>query len=1030
VNFVEKYWENPEMLHVNTLPQTAYLIPYQTKQAANTMKRECSPYFTLLNGNWKYRYYENVSEIQEHFYGQEYDVTGWDSMPVPGMWQTNGYDHAEYITSPYPFLFDPPYVPGINPAGLYVHAFSFSPKENKEYQLTFEGVDSCFYLWVNGQFCGYSQGPHLHSTFDVTEYLHEGANRLAVAVLKWCDGSYLDDQDKIRMSGIFRDVYILERAKCHINDLYVKPLLSENFKSGLIQCGIEFTDPKEFFTVCLQAPDGVILDEQEAEAAQQCNITFSIPQPLLWSAEQPHLYTLTFTVGDELIQQRIGFRRIEIKNGIVYYNGSKIKFKGVNRHDSHPTLGYVTPPAHIRQDLLLMKQYNINTIRTSHYPNDPRFYEMCDELGFYIVEEADMESHGCAYVGDFDYIAKMPAYRQAILDRATHMVERDKNHSCIFMWSLGNESGWGDNLLAAAQYVKKRDPHRLVHMESHFTLHDLKERDYFSEAHDVIDVYGRMYPTFSFLHEFLEYKEEDRPLFLCEYTHAMGNSCGDLFDYWELIYREDRLCGGCIWEWSDHAIVMHAEDSTPYYGYGGDFGQLFHYGNICADGLTSPDRVPHSSLLEAKNVYAPVSILPVDLQAGKVNIDNRYEFCDLSHTVLRWSVEIDGEEVQKGNIEPHTAPRSSEKLYLPYNLTNMTGEGYVNVRLCLKEDASWAKAGHILYQWQGKLPVAAKKIALPHCGTGLTIQHNDPLLKIEGAGFAYTFHASLGAPVSILYNGTEYLDGPMKLNIWRAPLDNDRIIRKKWEDIGSANYPFVQTKIYDITHTQNTDGSISLRVPFALGGMGQMPLLKGNMLYTVYGNGAMTIAQKVTMRPEISVWLPRYGLQWRLKKDFSSVEYFGYGPQESYIDKHHSARMGHFSKDADENMAYLKPQESGSAFHTRWASLKDNQSKGLLFAGEGFSFNASVYTPESLTNAMHPHELCREDAVIVHTDYFMSGVGSASCGPELAKKYRLEPLDFGFAIGLMPLEAWEENLFDMAAALRQAGKTDLENGTW
>ncbi len=1005
-----RYWDDPAVFRANEKPAKSYIIPYGTEHAALNCKREESAFFTLLNGNWNFKYYESVADVTDHFYEDSYDIHGWGIIPVPGNWQTNGYDTAQYLTSPYPFIFDPPYVPEKNPAGLYVYDFNFIPKENKEYDISFEGADSCLYLWINGKFIGYGQSSHNVSTFDITNSLRHGKNRLAAAVLKWCDGSYLEDQDKIRMSGIFRDVYILERDKQHIFDIFMHPVLEDGYNKGSLDCDIMLADKVDtILNVSFYDPDGREISKKEIEAIEKTIVHFDVENPLLWSSEYPWLYTVVFNCGSEYICKKIGFREVKIKDGLLLYNNRPIKFKGVNRHDTHPQNGYVVSTEHMKHDLLMMKRNNINTIRTSHYPNDPRFYEMCDELGFYVVDEADMESHGCTYIGDFDYISKCPEYKDAILDRIVRMVEHDKNFTCIFMWSLGNESGWGENLANAARYIRNRDKSRLIHMESHFTQHH-EDVDHLENMKDLLDVYGKMYPSIKWLDDFLNNQNEKRPLFICEYSHAMGNSCGDLNDYWELFYKHDRLCGGCIWEWAEHAIYMKDKDGTPFYGYGGDFGEYVHFGNLCADGLVSPEREPRSSLMEAKNVYAPVNIIEVNLEIGQIIIENRYEFTTLYGLVLKWSVEENGKLVLNGMIENlSTAPGISECITIPYNIKEFKGEVYLNISMTTKSAAPWAESGHSIYTWQGKLPAQQNKVNLPVDIQQLKIVECGSRLEIIGERlktceyFKYVFNKCTGVIEKIIYEDIEILKAPMAFTSWRAPIDNDTNMIEKWQQTRSENYAKMLQQSREFTYTQKEDGTVEIFCQFMFAGNGLTPLVKGELKYNIYNNGMVVISQTGVISSHIKYWMPRYGYMWMVNQEFSEVEYFGYGPGETYIDKHHAAVMGKYKSNVKAmHTNYLKPQENGSVHNTKWAALSKNDRSGILFGSNRFSFNASPYTPEEIEKAKHPHELVPAKASVIHTDYFMSGVGSARVGPELQSKYRLNGGNIDFRLAIMP----------------------------
>lgn len=1015
MGILPRYWDDPAIFRLNEKRDVAYLIPYESANNAAANVRDKSAYFTLLNNTWKFRYYASVNDVCDEFYTISYDISAWEEIPVPGMWQTNGYDAGQYLTSPYPFIFDPPHVPEKNPAGLYAYDFSFDPHPGKRVEIVFEGVDSCLYLWINGHFVGYGQASHNQHVFDITDYVIAGSNRLAAAVLKWCDGSYIEDQDKIRMSGIFRDVYLLERQPDGLCDLFLHPELQPDYVTGNLRCELTLGDAVKDVALTLTSPQGDVVATSTVSGSGQLTVNLPVDAPVLWSPETPRLYTLAVQCGEEYFCKKIGFREICVKDGILLFNGRPVKLKGVNRHDSHPEKGYVVDTEDMRRDLVLMKLHNINTVRTSHYPNDPRFYEMCDEMGFYVMEEADMESHGALYIGDAGYISKDPQFAAAILDREIRMVERDKNFTCVVSWSLGNESGWGENMVEAAKWVRQRDPSRLVHAEFAFSHYYPKNTEVVESTYGLLDMFSKMYPGLGgWIDTWLaDEKEKIRPLFICEYSHAMGNSSGDMADYWEKFYSDDRICGGCIWEWCDHAMVLTAPDGTPYYGYGGDFGDVYNAGNFCADGLVSPDRVPHSSLIETKNVYAPLAITVGDLAAGVLNVENRYEFIPLSGLELQWSVEQNGETVQSGNFPVlHTAPRTTEAVEVPYSLSRLAGECTLTVRAHTREATPWVSAGHPVYVWQTVLPAAQPATTLPVVPP-VAIAEEGSKLVVSGDRFSYVFDRETGMLAQLYVDGRAWLTEPVKAATWRAPLDNDRRMVAAWQQGQTDNYRHPLQQATDFTACVTADGYAELSCRLLVSGNGTRPWVKARLVWRVYGNGLLTVSQNGSMRNDLKAWMPRYGYCWMLDKTADRVAYYGYGPTESYIDKHHASVMGvYHSGVRGMHTDYMKPQETGSVYNTKWAVV-EGQNGGLLFAGSGFSFNASPYTPEMLTTAAHPHELIEADATVVHTDFFMSGIGSASCGwlCELEKKYRLEPRDVVFDLAILPV-ANSANAFD------------------
>lgn len=1002
---VKKLWEDPKTLHVNCEKPHAYFIPYDTEDKAKKNIRGMSRFFRSLNGSWRFKYYTSVQMVQDGFYAENFNTDAWDDLPVPSNWQMHGYDKPNYTNINYPYPCDPPFVPDDNPTGIYIRDFHYEKTGNKQVHLAFEGVDSCFYLWLNGIFIGYSQVSHMTSEFNVTEYIRQGNNRIAVMVLKWCDGSYLEDQDMWRLSGIFRDVCLIERPESHIRDIFVRTSMNKDFSEASMKCQLEMSDGVEAsIGTVLKDANGAVIYQGRIGLKGNGEFSIKLDSPKLWSAETPSLYELFLYHEDEIIPVKVGFRKIEVKDSTILINGKLVKFKGVNRHDSHPEFGHAIPFDHMKNDLYIMKRHNINAIRTSHYPNDPRFLELCDKIGFYLIDEADLECHGVSAAGDKNMLAKDPMFEEAFLDRMKLMVERDKNHACIVMWSLGNESGYGINHIKMAEWVKGRDQSRLVHYEGACWLEDLNQFDSSS-----LDVFSNMYPSISKIeNDILTIENENRPVILCEYSHAMGNGPGDLKDYWDLFYKYPRLAGGFVWEWCDHAVKTRTADGIEYYAYGGDFGDKPNDGNFCVDGLVYPDRRPHTGLLELKNVIAPIRTKAVDLRTGELEITNLFDFIDLSHVKLNWRVEKDGATVEAGEIDDlDIAPQKSRRIRIPCATDrDEYGRYFLDVFYTQKNDLEWADKGYEIAFRQFELPVAGirKAVADKPDIPGLSIGIDDREISICGGDFRYIFDINHGAFTTIECNGVQMLCQKPKFNVWRAPTDNDRVIRLKWQEAG---YDRLETHVYSVNVSEKDEKHIAICCDFSLGGYIKMPVIRAKSIWTVYGSGDIYLETKVQVREGIP-FLPRFGIQLCMPKGNEVVEYFGYGPHESYIDKQQSTRKSKFHALVD-NMHedYLMPQENGSHYSTEWASVTNQQGMGLLFTGmDDFSFNASHYTPEDLTCAAHPFELKRRDETIVNIDYMMSGVGSGSCGPELLPQYRLSRSDFSFRVRIKPISKY------------------------
>jgi beta-galactosidase len=965
-------------LHVNTCPPHAYFIPHATRDSALTLERSASSRFTLLNGTWRFGYYESPDEVPEDLASAVYT-----DLPVPSVWQCHGFDHHQYTNFRFPIPFNPPYVPRRNPTGVYLRTFP-RPAGNGRQILVFEGVDSCLHVLLNGRYIGYSQVSHSPSEFDVTDALTDGENTLIVVVHKWCDGTYFEDQDKFRTSGIFRDVYLLERDPQGISDYQITttPLFGEN--RALLRAGL--------VGEALSPVTWTLLDARgrELETLEGPRVEFDIRNPRLWNAEDPYLYTLLIHCGEEWIAEPVGIREIHIDHGVVKVNGQAIKFKGVNRHDSDPETGPVVDSAHMLRDLRLMKQHNINAIRTSHYPNAPEFLHLCDRYGFYVIAEADLEVHGVASSeGGYDeslynQVADDPVYGQVMLDRVQRSVLRDRNRTCVLIWSMGNESGMGVNMDRALSWARAFDPTRLTHYE----------RASFAPIgrninRDDLDLYSRMYPTIEEIDRYFDEGRLGKPYILCEYGHAMGNGPGDLEDYFQCFHRHEGHCGGFIWEWCDHAVILGKKDGRVLYGYGGDSGESLHDGIFCVDGLVRPDRVPHTGLLEYRNVLRPARITA--LSDGIYDIWNLLDFTRLGDAVsVRYSVRRDGKELLSGEIPEEMldiAPHAHRTLALP---ETALGNCAVHFTLLAKEETPLVPAGCLL----GEDETGRQHVALPAAPAGGPLQVRDDGVRVTvcGTGFACTFNRDTGCFDSLISGTRELLSSPMILNIWRAPTDNDQFVRAEWSrwryDHASAST--LTTRVHEEEHLCRIEST------FIVAADSLPPIVRGRLTWEITSNGTLTLNVDA-LRDDRMPALPRFGLCMHLPGECDRVTYFGFGPDESYIDKHRHTFRGLYSATLDELYEdYLRPQENGS--HYDCCLL---EAGGLSVTGESFSFNASRYTPGELTAKAHDHELEPCGDTVLCIDGYMGGIGSNSCGPVLHPRYRVpQHLDFSISLHL------------------------------
>ena len=1006
---VPRYYENLNVLHENTMPARAYYIPASKRMDNLVEHREESDRMQLLNGTWKFQYFTSIYNIKDSFFEKNYDTENFDEIQVPSVWQMAGYDTHQYTNIRYPFPFDPPYVPQDIPCGAYVHNFEYSrdEKASKAF-LNFEGVDSCFYVWINGSYVGYSQVSHMTSEFDVTDVLQDGTNTVAVLVMKWCDGSYLEDQDKFRMSGIFRDVYILKRPKQAISDYHIKTRIEDMLAK--VEIEMKFYSPLNV-KISIEDRNGAVV--ALGSIAEEGTAVLEIASPELWNTENPYLYKLILETENEVIVDHIALRKVEIKDQVIYLNGQKIKFRGVNRHDSDPVTGFTISLEQITTDLTLMKQHNFNAIRSSHYPNAPFFYEMCDKYGFMVIDEADIEAHGPFMIyrkEDTDYnrfkrwnekIADDPVWEEAIVDRVKLMVERDKNRFCIVMWSMGNESAYGCNFEKALEWTKNYDPDRITQYES------ARYRNY-DETYDYsnLDMYSRMYPALSEIQEYLD-KDGSKPFLLVEYCHSMGNGPGDFEDYFQMIQDNDKMCGGFVWEWCDHAIAHGtAENGKTIYAYGGDHGEEIHDGNFCMDGLVYPDRTVHTGLLEYKNVYRPVRVVSYDKESGELVLHNYMDFDDLKDYVkISYELTQDGLVISKGilsefSVASHGEGKTNLKISVPEN-----GKCYLKLIYYLKKEMPLLEENHILgfdeievSQKDAKCQLAEKWLEKTATDSELQVNEDDTQIHIKGREFAYTIDRRTALFTEMKFAGREYLNHPMELNIWRAPTDNDMYIKAEWK---KAHYDKAYTRAYTTEVVQGKHG-VKIVSHASVVAETVQKILDVTITWKIDASGKIDADIEATKDGEFPD-LPRFGVRMFLDKKLADIRYFGMGPQESYRDKHQAVSHGLYRANVgDLHEDYIRPQENGSHYDCEYVELNNSRYGIVASAEKAFSFNASYYTQEELEKKTHNYELIESDSVVFCVDYALNGIGSNSCGPVVLEQYRFDDVLFRFQFTLVP----------------------------
>ncbi len=1098
-------WENPEVVGVNKLPGHAPLIPYPDESMALNGQREESPYFQRLNGQWNFHLVDKPAAAPADFQQSDFDSTGWDTIEVPGNWTVQGYDKPIYTNVRMPFQPNPPYVPADNPTGLYRREFTIPDDwQDRQIIICFNGVESAFYLWINGQKVGYSQGTRLPAEFDITPYVQPGKNTLAAMVIRWSDGSYLEDQDHWWMAGIYRDVVLYAPPKVQIFDLFARTELDADYRNAVlkVQAKINFYDPplpenyqgeiRQYnfdtsnFQVEMQLYDAsgkAVLLNPSAQpvrisdwAMTTVNFSSELSNPHKWTAETPDLYTVVLSLknsaGDttHAVSHKIGFRQVEIKNRELLINGQPVLMKGVNRHDHDDRHGKTISEASMIADIKLMKQFNLNAVRTSHYPNDSRWYELCDEYGLYVIDEANIETHAL-----YNKLCHDPQWTHAFVERGKRMVERDKNHACIIMWSLGNESGYGPNHDAMAGWIRGYDPTRPLHYEGAISQHavmangqasfeltgpptpeqeEQARRDGWQVGRLVTDIMCPMYPTVAHIIAYAQDPANTRPLIMCEYAHSMGNSTGNLKEYWAAIENNHGLQGGFIWDWVDQGLVKVDDQGREYWAYGGDFGDSINDRNFCINGLIWPDRTPHPAMYEYKKLLQPVKVEIKNLddlssQRGRdsrggqvgsselalssskdhgsgsseivLTVTNKQYFTNLNNLVGSWELVADGQVLQQGELPELDIPAgASQEISLPLAKSELTlgAECFLMVRFTLAEATPWAKKGHEIAWEQFKMPFKAPvpvEIKINHMPT-LSLTETATEAVIEGQDFRMKFDPALGRISSFSFKGVDLLVCGPELNIWRAATDNDGFKAEPDEEnklLGEwlkAGLDRLEPDVERFTIEQLNPQAVRIEVWTVVQAAGYNAGFAYQHTYTIYGSGDVVIENRIKADPELPP-LPRVGLTMQLPGGFENFSWYGRGPHENYIDRNAGTPVGLYHSTVDEQyVPYILPQENGNKTEVRWLTLANAAGIGLLAVGTPpLEAGVSHYSADDLYRAYHTNELTRRDEIMLNLDIRQCGLGGASCGPGTLPQYLVQPGKYEFTIRLRPFVTGESD---------------------
>lgn len=1013
-------WEQPELTHLNRLPARATLIPYKTNAQALTCTREKSSWIKSLNGSWKFRLVKNPEAVPSTFPQPKASERGYKPIEVPGNWTMQGYDKPHYTNVQMPFENNPPFVPDDNPTGLFRKSFTI-PREwkGRRVVLHFGGVESMYYVYLNGSQVGMAKDCRLPSEFDITPFLKAGRNQLAVMVIRYSDGSYLEDQDHWWMAGIHRDVCLYSTDTSYLQDVFATTTLDSKYTDGIlnIKTKLGFTRPpesdfrieatlydgrKKVRNLCGTISRSYRIDSYEAE------METVVKRPKAWSAEQPNLYTLVVALKNskgrtvEVTSCRVGFRTVEVRDRELLINGKAVLIKGVNRHDHHDTKGKTIPRETMIKDIELLKQFNFNAVRTSHYPNDPLWYDLCDEYGIYVLDEANIEAHD-----NYTTLCRDPRWSQAFFDRGFNMVLRDKNHPCVIGWSLGNETGYGENHDRIADAIRAYDPSRFVHNEGALKPNWNQGRNVYdtdgARSNDLLDP---MYPHVDVLkqHALTVSKQEYRPLIMCEYTHAMGNSNGNLKEYWDLIKKHHGLQGGFIWDWVDQGILKVDEKGREYWGYGGDFGDEPNDANFCINGMIWPDRTPHPGMYEHKKLVQPVEM---SLKGKTLTVKNEQYFTGMNWLKGEWEVKVSGRTRQKGTLKRLAVdPGKSGRLSLPLKPLDLKPgeEAFLMVRYVARKRTPWCAAGHVVAWEQFPLGKAKAQAKRKPDGQAVATQTKSAI-RVSAGAVDVVFSKSKGTLASLRHNGEELLVRGPKLNVWRAATDNDGVKRwsgqqrkplGKWIAAGLHKLKFAKAE----TSLKKKGGSVVITIKQSAHGSGCRHGFEHIHTYTIAGDGSISVKNRIRADRDLPE-LPRLGVTLQLVPGLEKLAWYGCGPHESYCDRKAGTPVDLYeSTVTDQYVPYILPQEHGNKVDVRWMRLTGKKASVLFTAHKRMECSASHFTADDLFAAFHTNELEPREEVIVNLDYQQRGLGTGSCGPQTLEQYQITPGTYEFGYDL------------------------------